>query len=438
VRAGQKDKWTFVFVWLFTVAVYARPEDIVPQLAPLHLTLALGCCAGIAHLKDLISGSRVLWTRELGIVLLLTAWFVLGLPFALWPSGSLQVLTDIWLKTAVIFYLLTQTLVTLSRIRLLLWAIILSELVVTGVSILGFANVVWVGGRMSGVSLGFLGWNFLGIAVAVTIPYISALFVVTRSPGRIFLLIAASVCMLWMLVLTASRSGLLSVMFSVALSLLLVFRTGVRGRVAGMVITGVLFTAIALAPKILWERMGTMWDSSSAYSDQIAASAELSKEDHVAVLKRSIQYTLEHPLFGLGLGNFEVASGTRLRQSEAWVGTHNTFTEISSEAGIPALGMFLAMLTIAVRNMRRVARMRTPQLEDFERRLMARAAQASLFAFALGAIFAHLAYEYYFFYLVALAVGIQYVSISPSHESGSAGSPSVGRRVRASRVVPAL
>lgn len=432
-RAGQKDKWAFVFVWLFTVAVYARPEDIVPQLAPFHLTLALGCCAGIAHLKDLISGSRVLWTRELGIVLLLTVWFVLGLPFALWPGGSLQVFADVWLKTVVIFYLLTQTLVTLSRIRLILWAIILSELVVTGISILGFSNVIWVGGRMSGVSLGLLGWNYLGIAAAVTIPYISALFIVTRSPAKIFLLVAASVGMFWMLVLTASRSGLLSVMFSVALSLLLVLRTGVRGRVVGVVITGALFTAIAMAPKTLWERMGTIWDSSSVYGDQIAASAEYSKEDHIAVLKRSVQYTLEHPLFGLGLGNFQVASGTQLGRPEAWIGTHNTFTEVSSEAGIPALGMFLALLSIAVRSMRRVARMRTPQREDFEQGLMARAAQTSLFAFAFGAIFAHLAYEYYFFYLVALAAGIQYVSRSTSSESGSAGNTLVGHRVRASR-----
>jgi O-antigen ligase len=437
-RAVQKDKWAFVFVWLFTVAVYARPEDIGPQLAPLHLTLVLGCCAVIAYLKDLISGSRVIWTRELGVVLMLTAWFVLGLPFALWPGGSLRILTDVWLKTVVIFYLLTQTLVTLSRIRLLLWAIILSELVVTGVSILGSSNVIWIGGRMSGVSLGFLGWNFLGIAAAVTIPYISALFVVARSPGKILLLVAASAGMLWMLVLTASRSGLLAVMFSVALSLILVLRTGVRGRVAGAVITGVLFTAIALAPKVLWERMGTMWDSSSVYGDQIAASAEVSKEDHIAVLKRSIQYTLEHPLFGLGLGNFEVASGTQLRQSEAWVGTHNTFTEISSEAGIPALGMFLALLSLAVRNVRRVARICTPRLEDFELGLMARAAQASLLAFAFGAIFAHLAYEYYFFYLVALAAGIQYVSRSTSPESGSAGDALVARRVRASRAERAL
>ena len=413
--SGRKGKALFAILWLFTIAVYARPEDIIPQLAPLHLTFVLGCCAGIAYLVSLFSGMRVLWTAELGIVLALTAWFVLGLPFALWRGGSLQVLAGIWLKTLVIFFLLTQTLVTLERIRLLLWAIILSELVVTSFSIIESSKVIWVEGRMLGVNLGFLGWNFLGIAAAITIPYISALFVARRSLANTALLLATAICMLWMLVLTASRSGLLCVVLSVGLSLLLVLRTSFRGRLVGMFIAAVLFAALALAPKILWQRMETVWDTSSAYGDQVAASAEESKEDHIAVLERSIQYTLENPIFGLGLGNFQVASGTQIRQPGAWIGTHNTFTQLSSEAGIPALAMFLALLTLGIRNMRRVSRM-CSHSQQLELGLMARATLASLISFAFGAFFAHLGYEYYFFYLVAITVGVRHVARSTKLE----------------------
>lgn len=404
---GERGKWAYAFLWLFTIAVYARPEDIFPLIAPFHLTFAVGCCAGIAYLGSLLSGSRLLWTRELRIVLLLTAWYVLGLPFALWRSGSMQVLADVWLKTLVIFFLLTQTLLTLERIRGLLWAIILSELVVTGFSIIESSNVTWIGGRMLGVNLGFLGWNFLGIAAATTIPYIAALFIVRRSLLKTVLLVAASVSMLWMLVLTASRGGLLSVVFAVGLTVLLVLRGSARGRLVGIAIVVALFVAIALAPRILWQRLETVWDSSSVYTDQIAASAEASKEDHIAVLTRSIRYTFEHPIFGLGLGNFQVASGTELRQSSAWVGTHNTFTEVSSEAGIPALVMFAGLLMIAARNMRRVSRMPATSGERLELNLMARATLASLLSFAFAAFFAHLAYEYYFFYQLAIAVAIQ-------------------------------
>jgi O-antigen ligase len=397
--------------------VYARPEDIFPLLAQLHLTFVFGFCAGLAYLATRLSGVRVVWTNELRVVLLLSGWYLLGLPFALWRGGSFQVFVQVWLKTVLIFFLLTQALRTLARIRGLLWAIILSELVVTGFSVIETSKVIWVGGRLLGVSQGILGWNFLGIAAATTIPYIAALFVVRRSLTTTILLFATSVSMLWMLVQTASRGGLLTVVFSVGLTVLLVLRGSLRGRLVAAGIVLALFAAVAFAPRILWQRLETILDSSGIYSDQVAASAAASQEDHIAVLTRSIHYTLEHPVFGLGLGNFQVASGTWLNQPSAWVGTHNTFTEVSSEAGIPALMMFVGLLLITVRNMRRVRRIPATSPQRMELNLMARATLASLLSFAFGALFVHLAYEYYFFYQVAIAAAVRRLA-----STGSPGS----------------
>src|SRR5260370_13538804 len=115
---GQRAKIGFVFLWLFTVAVYARPEDIVPVLGQLHLTFVFGLCSGLAFLGALLSGNtRLLWSRELQIVLLLTAWYIASIPFAFWKGGSFQILLNLLLKTLFISFLLTQTLVTLERIR---------------------------------------------------------------------------------------------------------------------------------------------------------------------------------------------------------------------------------------------------------------------------------------------------------------------------------
>jgi O-antigen ligase len=404
-------QWAYGFLWLFTVAVYARPEDIFPSVAQLHLTFVFGCCAGLAFLAALLFRHvYIQWTKELGIILVLTAWYAIGVLFALWRGGSAQILAQVWLKTLVIFFLLTQTLVTRERIRLLLWAIILSELVVTGYSVLDSSAAAWTGGRLAGLNQGILGWNFLGIAAAITIPYIGALFVVQRSLLRSCLLAGACLSMLWMLILTASRGGLLSVVFSVALTLLLVFRGSFRGRLIGVGIVGALTLVISMAPTVFWQRLDTVWGSADIYTDKVAASAQESAEDHVAVLVRSIQYTLDHPIFGLGLGNFQVASGTELRRPDAWMGTHNTFTQISSEAGLPALFLFVGLLITAVRSMARVDKVLAVNQETLETRMMARATLASLLAFAFGAFFVHLAYEYFCFYPLAIAVGVQHVS----------------------------
>ncbi len=407
----QGAKLTFFFLWLFTVAVFARPEDIFPYLAPLHLTFVFGVCAGLTYLGALLWGHvRLLWTRELTIVLLLTAWYIAGVPFALWRSGSFQMLTDVWLKTLLIFFLLTQALVTLERIRKLLWAIILSELAVASLSVVLSSKAIWLGDRMLGFNLGILGWNFLGIAEAVTIPYMAAIFVARRAVLETSVLAAALISMTWMLVLTASRSGFLDVVFSTALTSLLVLRGSLRGKIIGAAIGLALVVAISLAPQVFWERVGTMWDGPGASTNKDAASARESEEDRLTLLTRSLEYTLEHPMFGLGLGNFVVANGTDVGRPGAWVGTHNTFTEISSEAGVPALFLFLGLLATALRNIKRIGKtlLNNPGVPELN--LMARATLASLVSFAFGALFAHLAYEYYLFYLVAIGVGIQQVA----------------------------
>jgi O-antigen ligase len=407
----QGAKLTFFFLWLFTVAVFARPEDIFPSLAPLHLTFVFGVCAGLTYLGALLWGhARLLWTRELTIVLLLTVWYIAGVPFAFWRRGSFEGLIDVWSKTLLIFFLLTQALVTFDRIRKLLWAIILSELVVTSLSIFLSSRAIWVGDRMQGFNLGILGWNFLGIAEAVTIPYMAAIFVARRSILRTSVLAATLISMTWMLVLTASRSGFLDVVFSMALTSLLVLRGSSRGKIIGAAIALAVVVAISLAPKVFWERVGTMWDGPGASTNKVAASARQSEEERGTLLTRSLEYTLEHPIFGLGVGNFAVANGTDLGLPGAWKGTHNTFTEISSEAGVPALFLFIGLLATALRNIKRIGKTLFNNPEGAELNLMARATLASLLSFAFGALFAHLAYEYYLFYLVAIGVGIQQVA----------------------------
>jgi O-antigen ligase len=214
--------------------------------------------------------------------------------------------------------------------------------------------------------------------------------------------------MMWMLMLTASRGGVLNVAFSVALTWIFVLCGSVRGRIIGAGIILAMVLAVCLAPSVLWQRLGTIWGDPDIYAGQVAASAEESKEDHLSVLVRSIQYTFDHPVFGLGLGNFQVASGTELGQPSAWMGTHNTFTEISSEAGIPALLLFLGLMVVAMRNVGKTLSVQGS--EGIELQLIARATKASLLSFAFGAVFAHLAYEYYCFYPLAVAVGVQHVA----------------------------
>ncbi|PYT95209.1 MAG: hypothetical protein DMG36_02805 [Acidobacteria bacterium] len=417
---NQSARISFVLVLFFTVAIYARPEDIVPAIAQFHLTFALGLCAGLAYLGSFLVGNApFVRSQELRIVLLLTGCFIAGVPFAYWRGGSFEVLTQVWLKTLIVFFLLTQTLVTLDRIRKVLWAIILSELFVCAYSVLQSSQVIWVGQRLLGVNLGILGWNFLGLAAALTIPYIAAIYIAQPGFLKTSLLISAVLFLMWMLVLTASRSGTLNVLFSIALTCLVVLRGTSRGKLMGLGMVLTALVAVSLAPGVFWERIATVWSSSESSQNMVAASAVGSEEDRLNVLERSIHYTLENPLLGLGLGNFQAANGTELGRPDAWLGAHNTFTQISSEAGIPALVLFVSLLWTAIRSMRALGKATLNGPESLDLKLMARATLVSLLSFVFGAFFAHMGYEYYLYYPVAIAVSVQHIAGTMQPPPGS-------------------
>jgi O-antigen ligase len=124
----------------------------------------------------------------------------------------------------------------------------------------------------------------------------------------------------------------------------------------------------------------------------------------------SLRLTVKHPIFGVGPGMFSVANGQAAAAQaggrvvfDAWHETHNTFTQITSEDGIPALlfycaGLFLCFMTL--RRLRKVAHI--PESKEVAQ--MVFCLRLSLIAFTGTAVFASNAYAYYFPLLAGLCV----------------------------------
>jgi O-antigen ligase len=123
-------------------------------------------------------------------------------------------------------------------------------------------------------------------------------------------------------------------------------------------------------------------------------SAEARKE----LLIKSIEITATHPLFGIGVGDFA-------SYSNMWMVTHNTYTEFSAEAGIPALVFFLLLLKQAFRNLRAV-RMNPALRQDEDLQLIASALWAGLTAYTIGAFFASTARELFPYFLVGYTTAL--------------------------------
>ncbi len=433
-RSLHRAKLPFLGLLVFTAILFGRPADLYRPLAEIPLAQIAALAAIAAYGAALLMGrAPLVITTEVKLVAGMTLCFLFSIPFAFWKGLAFDTFKEDWLKTLIIFYVLTQTVFTLKRLKMLLWVIIIC---MCFLSIFGLTTsrgaMVGDDQRFGGGTRGFFSGTYLGLAVGVVLPYIAALLVRSRSALRSLFLVSSFGLVMLMVVRTASRGSMLSIIMSLALVWALVLRQSMKARLMGVVFAMAILVAILIAPGVFWDRIRTLWDPQSYATSSVSASAEQSTNQRTGLLKRSISYTLQNPLFGVGLGNFQVVSGTMTQNAHEWKGTHNTYTQISSEAGIPALIMFVALLFFTARNMNRISQDCANNPEFNELVLLARATQASIMSFMFSGFFAHLAYDYYLYYLIGFSVALQSVynrvkNYEAAVTPATNGKPSYGR-----------
>jgi putative inorganic carbon (hco3(-)) transporter len=267
-------------------------------------------------------------------------------------------------------------------------------LIVQAVSVaaIAVASVVLAhtrGGRLEGALAGMYGNpNDLALAIDLCLPLCLALALTSRSPVKKIAWMAAMLAMIYTVLLTASRAGALALAVVVLICL---WQFGVKsGRAYLLLFVPLAVIAIGLhSSQSLRERFTqTSVDSSNpGQTTSASASAQQRKE----LLLQSLKVTAEHPLFGVGPGNFAIVSGV-------WHVSHNSYTQISAEGGVPAFILYLLVLWRAVDNLRCLRKY--PKIGKGTR-VFSIALWASLAAYLVGSFFASVAYLLFPYCLVA-------------------------------------
>jgi O-antigen ligase len=205
------------------------------------------------------------------------------------------------------------------------------------------------------------------------------------------------------------RSGSRGSLIGLALLCFLFFlRSSMIAKIA-MIFMGIMALAAALTfmPNNLKVRYATLFSGAEAAQDaqdfkelSDVNSAEGSSAERRRLLLKSIQVSLEYPILGVGIGQF----GTYMARIEieeglhtGWQGTHNTYTQISSEAGIPALIVFVCMIVFSIREVRelsqRAKKSRLPRDMVKEVLDMTFALNATLIIYSVCICFDYIAYS---------------------------------------------
>jgi O-antigen ligase len=200
-----------------------------------------------------------------------------------------------------------------------------------------------VNGRVSLKASGTIGnSNDLAAHLLLMLPFL--LFLVIGRGRPMILRIAALGLIaygLWVILGTASRGALVA-LFVVTACILI--RATMIQRIT-ILVAGFLLTVgtMAVLPGQTLARLGALFGEEHKEADESADSRWY-------LFKKSVQYTVQHPLFGVGpdqFANFEGEASLAEGHSGNWHATHNAFTQISSECGIPAFVFFASGLGAA-------------------------------------------------------------------------------------------
>jgi O-antigen ligase len=125
-----------------------------------------------------------------------------------------------------------------------------------------------------------------------------------------------------------------------------------RNRVRALAIMTVLAAiGIASAPSAILHRL-TLLTGDEEISSKSDLSAVASRMSRLALLKRSVSVTFSHPILGVGPGQFPVEVMDEAKAKNEWyqyLGTHNSYTQVSSECGIPAFLCYFAVIVLSIR-----------------------------------------------------------------------------------------
>src|SRR5262245_25982118 len=229
--ATRGKHWlAFAGVYLFTLMLYARPNDLFPVLGDFPLVKIVAISVLLIYIGSKgAAGARLsVWTLEMTMLVVIAALGLLFMPIAASPKDSLDTLTDSYLKTVIIFILMVNLIDTRQRI-FSLW-----KLVVVCGAVFGLCAIKsYMKGEFTDQGLrieGLVGGMFenpndLATALDLLLPLSIMLTLLSKGLARLFYLACAAVMAIGVLV-TFSRGGFLGL---IAMGGLLLWKLG-RGR----------------------------------------------------------------------------------------------------------------------------------------------------------------------------------------------------------------
>lgn len=402
-RLLADDRWlvrnghglTFFLLYLFSIMVLFRPYELVPGLGFLSATafyFAIATLAIYIPSQLAIEGNLTMFSTEVKAVLAMTLIALATIPIAKDPGLAWETFNDPFIKAVIIFIVLVNVVRTRKRLMALLWLSF-------GIGVyLSFSALdsyrrgdFTVEEYRVGVDVGgmFGNPNEMALHLVMMTPLALALGMASRSKLWRWIYFAMAAMFVGANMVTFSRGGFLGL---IACMMVMAWKVGRKHRlnvaIASTLIGG---AAIIFAPGNYGLRMLSIFIP--------GLDAVGSADQRRALLERSLLVTARNP-WGIGIGNFQIVGVRNL-------GTHNAFTQVSSELGILGLIAYLVFILSPFRKLSAIERKHfdADNLHWFY--YLSIGLQASIVGYLMSSFFASVAYNWFIYYLIAYAVAFR-------------------------------
>jgi O-antigen ligase len=397
---------------VFTGILLLTPQTLLPALKTLRIALVSGGLAIAVHVFDSTLRRRpVLFAvPEVTAALALLLWAALTIPFSFWPGGSLALLTDQYVKAIAFFWLIGALVTRRERLRTFQWTLVLCEILLAITALVHFQSGRYITDaaapiqRITGLG-GLTGNpNDLALTLNLLIPITGALLFTSR--GLLARLVAGSALAISIpaVIVTFSRAGFLTLCAIAIMALLCFIKRRAPGPAAALLVVA----------------CGVMPFLPVGYVDRLNTITDIDTDPTGSAQGRWLDYRLaarlivQNPVIGVGLGQ-DILALDQLRPRPTWRSVHNAYLEYAVDLGIPGFVLFAGLLVAGFRSARRVeiGAAREPALRDLS--VMASGVRIALVAFAVGACFHPIAYQFYFFCVGGMAIAVKAIYRSELH-----------------------
>ncbi|HKY34156.1 MAG TPA: O-antigen ligase family protein [Candidatus Polarisedimenticolia bacterium] len=319
----------------------------MPRIGPLSAPIVIEAflMAALAFQAAFLRKRVPFGTLQHLLMGLLAAWILISLfAGAFVGPDNFQEYRNLFLVRLVIFLLVSGVMTTLAHVRRLIATFMISNvglLAVAGAVRLGYFGQEKVITSQELERTGALVQNPNELAFHLTTMMVLCVFTLlgSRSMTVKLAMLALAAADLFGIMSTLSRSGFISMCVVVAFLLVKLTR---NVRALG-VMALLLAAGWLMVPEALFTRF--------------ARIDEVKDVDRVKISQVGAAMALDNPVTGVGLGNYvKVFWDYNVSNMKRAAPSHNMYLDLAAQMGLPALGLYLAILVVTWRGVRKVER----------------------------------------------------------------------------------